>query len=256
MLSSAIDELMKYNKSLKEALNNLKDRNVELERLLYQSSHGLRSPITSVLGIIQLLQYETLSETTINYIKHIEQKSTHMVEIMNSLNSLSKLTAAYVNVESFHVDEVVQKNINYFSKLAGSNQVQVSYESSVGSYTMQSDPFLINEILKQIIMNGITFRSSEKMGTLMIKTRTADNHLIVLIEDNGDGIDARIKTLIFEMFFRGSEKSGGSGLGLYIAKKAADLIHGSITFTSDSHGTSFEIQIPTIFTPSSTEDAY
>lgn len=256
MLSSAIDELMKYNKSLTEALENLKSRNVELERLLYQSSHGLRSPITSVLGMIQLLRYEPLSETSVNYIRHIERKSTHMVEIMNSLNSLSKLIGENVSVEEVSVDELVQKNINYFVKLAESNHVQVSYESFVGSHEIQSDPFLISEILKQIIMNGILFRDSEKRGTLLIVSRIIHNQLSLLIEDDGDGIDSTIRSQIFDMFFRGSEKSGGSGLGLYIAKKAADLLHGSISFTSDTRGTSFQIQIPTIFTASSREEAY
>lgn len=77
-----------------------------------------------------------------------------------------------------------------------------------------------------------------------MSSQLEESRLIVRISDDGDGIPAEIKSRVFEMFFRGSEKSGGSGLGLYIAKKAAELLQGEITFTSDNQGTIFEISIP------------
>lgn len=256
MLSAAVDELVKYNESLTNALRLIKERNQELERLLYQASHGLRSPITSVLGIIQLFKYEPLSETAKSYINHIERRSAHMMEIMNSLSSLSKLTGANVKPDFVNIDEIIQTNIHDISKLNEAHQVQVHYESTLSDNLIKSDTFLLKEILKQIIMNGIIFRTPGKKGNLWIKSKTENDQLVVLIKDDGNGIDPAIRNQVFEMFFRGSEKSGGSGLGLYIAKKAADLLHGSITFTSSPTGTTFRVQIPTIFTASSTESAY
>lgn len=244
MLSTAIDELVKNNQSLSDALEALKNRNAELEHLLYQSSHGLRSPLSSILGIIKLMHYEPIPDMGKTYLHHIESKANHMVEIMNSLSTLSKLITEEINIVPVHIDELVQKNIDYFSTLAKANHVEITYRSEVSDSMINTDAFLFNAMVKQIFMNALIFRKIYKRGRVSISTSVEDNKLITRIADDGDGIDPIINTRIFEMFFRGSEKSGGSGLGLHIAKKAADLLRGSITFDSNSAGTTFEIIIP------------
>jgi signal transduction histidine kinase len=179
-----------------------------------------------------------------------------MVGITSSLTSLSRITGANVNPELINVDSIIQENIDNLSGLAESNHVEVYYESSLPTHTIQCDPYLISEILKQIIMNGLLFRDTQAKGHLRISSNVNHDQFVIIIEDDGDGIDPSIHGQIFEMFFRGSEKSGGIGLGLYIVKKAVELLQGDITFVSTTQGTSFEIQIPTIFTASSTEEAF
>jgi signal transduction histidine kinase len=72
--------------------------------------------------------------------------------------------------------------------------------------------------------------------------------MVIEVEDNGEGIREEAKANVFEMFFRGSERSTGNGLGLYITKKAVDKLNGKISFErlSDSGGTRFKIVIPNL----------
>lgn len=244
MLSSAIDELVEKNHHLSRTLEVLEYRNAEVEQLLYQSSHGLRSPLSSIKGILKLLQYEPHSSASSTYYQLIELKLQHMLEIMNSLSTLSKLNTEEVQPMPVDIDAIIRKNIDYFAVIARANNVGLEYTSELGGKMVNTDAFLLTAIVKQIIMNGIFFRNADRSGSVIMSSQLEESRLIVRISDDGDGIPAEIKSRVFEMFFRGSEKSGGSGLGLYIAKKAAELLQGEITFTSDNQGTIFEISIP------------
>jgi len=249
MLSIAIDELVKNNEILKE-------RNEELQQLLYQSSHSLKSPISSIQGIIQLCGYEPLSSTLKEYLTLVETKSIHMVEILNALSSLSKVSAKEVHPQLIDINSTFNKCLINHAPLAEKNLVTINYQPLINNASIESDPDLFCEILRQIINNGLIFRNVSKLGYLNITTSLTSKGLVIKIEDDGDGIDPLISSHVYEMFYRGSEKSGGSGLGLYISKKAVDLLQGTINLTSTRQGTIFEIYLPNSFNASSTDDAY
>ncbi len=246
MLSSAIEELEKYTQGLIEALNEVKLKNTELEKLLYQSSHGLKSPLSSISGIIDLLSYETVSDEVKEYLAHIDGSVSQMIEIMNSLTTLATLTSYQVKDEWVNIDNLVRQQLNYFEPLAKSNSVSMKYQSMLKNETLQTDSFLLNSVLKQIIMNGIIFRNHKIESHLTINAHLVDNKLRITIEDNGEGIDASIENEVYEMFFKGSNKSTGSGLGLFIVKRSIDMLGGSINFTSSSAGTVFRLHIPAL----------
>lgn len=249
MLSAAVHELVKNNEILKE-------RNEELNRLLYQSSHSLKSPISSIQGIIQLCRYEPLTAALNEYLTLVEIKSIHMVDILNVLSSLSKVTTEDIHPQIIDINKTLNKCFVNHLPLAKKNQVTINYKPLVDSASIETDASLFSEILKQIINNGLVFRNVNKPGYLNISSSLTDKGLLIKIEDDGDGIDPLISDRIYEMFYRGSEKSSGSGLGLYISKKAVDLLHGTLHFTSTIKGTIFEIYLPNSLNASSTDNAY
>jgi signal transduction histidine kinase len=244
MLSAAIEELAKYNRSLEAALVALKERNSDLEKLLYQSSHGLRSPLSSIQGILNLMKAESMSDVAQEYRGYIELKSGHMLEILNSLTTLAELITKNVKKEVVDVDRIVGGLIDYFSALSETNGVRFDFRSDGKSENIETDAFLIHAFLKQVMMNAVIFREPQKGGFVSIETSVQNDTIKFCVEDDGDGIDPVLENRIFEMFFRGSGKSAGSGLGLFISRLAVDLLHGSIRFWKGERGTVFEIVIP------------
>ena len=244
MLSAAVDELAKYNRNLEAALGTVKEQKADLEKLLYQSSHGLRSPLSSIQGILNLMRAEPMTDALEDYRQYIDRKSGHMLEILNSLSTLSTLITKNVTRELVNVDDLVVELMAYFSKLAAANKVRFEFTKYGKSETCWTDPFLIEAFLKQIVMNALIFREPQREGFVSIRTSVEGEFLKFRIEDDGDGIDPAIGNRMFEIFFRGSGKSGGSGMGLHIARRAVDLLQGSITFARGQRGSIFEIIIP------------
>lgn len=246
MLSTAIDELVKNNEILKE-------RNQELNQLLYQSSHSLKSPISSIQGIINLLRLEALTPNAQEYVAHLEKKINQMLEVLSALTSLSKVTKGEINQEVINLDLVIKRSIELQSPLAKKNQVTISYASNNEAELLISNAELLCEVLRQVISNGLTFRDYTKPGVLEIRLQKSADDFIIEISD---GVDELARDHIFEMFYRGSGKSGGTGVGLFIAKRALELLQGKIEFSTSAQGSTFKIYLPNNFNASSTESAY
>jgi len=232
MLSAAINELALKNKNLEETLVKLNELNVELRQLLYQSSHGLRSPLTSIQGVSNLMGLEPMSNTMREYKGHVDFKIAAMLEILNSLTTLAALDSSDVNSDLVNIHTIISSCAHYLSPLALQNNTVIEVPHEIAINDFRSDPVLITAILKQVVMNGIIFRDNQKQGYVRITASTSGENkdLIIIVEDDGEGIAPGVSNNIFNMFVRGSGKSGGSGLGLFIAKKAVDLLNGSIHF--------------------------
>src|SRR5690606_22991173 len=97
-----------------------------------------------------------------------------------------------------------------------------------------------------LMSNAIKYHSLEQPDPfLKIRISTSERGAKIEIEDNGSGIEPSYHQKIFEMFFRASEKSFGSGLGLYIVKQVIDRLNGTISLKSEvNYGTIFTITLP------------
>jgi signal transduction histidine kinase len=247
MLSAAIQELVIKNQNLEVTLDTLKTKNDELSGLLYSASHGLKTPAVSVQAFVQLLRNEPLNEASSQYVDYLERLSDHIIEIMTALTSLSTISRLQKDnliFETIELDQIVNNNISHFSKLSESKGVQIHYSSSIPSLSINTIPVAFNEIVKQLLMNGIVFRQPSTDGYVSVDFNETDDHLVLCIKDNGDGIRPDMIDSIFDMFFRGSEKSGGSGLGLFLVSKAVDILNGSISVESQLGNTVFEVSLP------------
>jgi hypothetical protein len=109
-----------------------------------------------------------------------------------------------------------------------------------------SDTRLVKELFVNVLENTIVFQSTQDQF-VKIHARIINGILITTVLDNGVGIDDKAKPGIFKMFYKGSEKSKGLGLGLFIAKRATEKINGSINLIKSQPGTTeFEIRIPSV----------
>jgi hypothetical protein len=113
-----------------------------------------------------------------------------------------------------------------------------------GAKEVITDKLLVCIIIKNLIANSLTFRNPAKDGLILIRLSVFDSYFEIEITDDGEGISDSIKDKISNMFYRGSELSTGSGLGLYIVRKIVDRLKGHIQFTSGHGLTHFKVVLP------------
>jgi signal transduction histidine kinase len=123
---------------------------------------------------------------------------------------------------------------------------QIKKNIRIEGVSFFSDPWRLGEIFRNLISNAIKYRDLEKdTQSISINIHTTPQQSSILFSDNGIGIDDTNIKKVFDMFYRASAQSDGSGLGLYIVKNAMEKLGGSIQVNSNlGKGTSFELKIP------------
>ena len=127
----------------------------------------------------------------------------------------------------------------------GFDRLKISVTDNSNS-SFYSNGFILKTIFQNLIENALKYQNFSRIDPwLQIKIGRKDNIIQVTVEDNGVGVEESLHGKIFEMYFRGTETSKGSGLGLYLVKKAVEKLNGYIQFTSEpGKGTKFNIFLP------------
>ena len=117
------------------------------------------------------------------------------------------------------------------------------------------DKKILYNVLYNLIDNAVKYHNNDRNDILIgIGIEDYKNGILILISDNGMGIAKEIQTRIFDMFFRGTDQSKGSGLGLYLVKKIVTRLQGRIKVNSTpKNGTQIELYIPSYWVPNALE---
>jgi signal transduction histidine kinase len=217
----------------------------ELDRFVYSASHDLRSPISSMKGLISL--FETNSEALTQ-----EQFLYMMTECLNKLETfISKLVLFSKNSNEPVVIEPVDLRMILMSILdelrEHDNSSKVEIECILPEdCQVYSDVNKVHTTLSHIIRNAFDYHDASKCsGLLLIKAEIQREKVLIEVLDNGIGIDKKYIPTIFQMFYRASRLSRGSGLGLYVAREAIVRLGGSIDISSELNlGTLVKVQFP------------
>ncbi len=234
--------VLERTEKLRAAYENLIKANNELDLFIYRASHDLKGPIASLLGLTKIAKLDDLPDNTANYIDKIELGAEQLNNVLNKLTDIhfinkSELELSDILVADF-IDEIVNK-INPYKK----SRYTVVNKIKKG-LTINGDEKLIQIIFSNIIENALTFKQPIE-SKLIIKEFTDDKTLKIVFEDNGIGIPKENQHKIFDMFYRASDLSEGSGLGLYLVKKAAEKLNGLIYLESErGQYSKFTVQFP------------
>ena len=240
---TAMHELQSKNKELEKI-------NFELDRFVYSASHDLRSPLTSVLGLLYLLRNETNTTETIRYVDLMEESILKLDNIIRDIVAYSRNNRTQVNIEKVEIKDVI-KDICAGLRYLESDEIILKEIIHIEEPALiQTDRTRIQIILNNLISNSIKYRHPDRKPKISISCRKTENNAIVSVKDNGLGIKEEHLDKIFDMFYRTSDKSSGSGLGLYIVKETIKKLGGTVDVLSEiNSGTTFTLTIPT------TEDA-
>jgi signal transduction histidine kinase len=234
-LTAAIEELVSKNRELTE-------RNAELDQVLYRTSHDLKTPTTSLIGILQLLDREKIPAELSSYINHIKSLSGLMGRVLDALNMMRKASLDEIVVGDVNLRSVTSTSISALSSLPKFEWVEIKTFFS-GDPVIRSDSGMISILITALVSNAITFRSAVK-GNVIIRWERSEKEIQLQVEDDGEGVNKKNAAKIFDMFYRGSPNSIGTGMGLYSVKRIVDRLKGKIEWSSQPGLTIFKLIIP------------
>ena len=228
----------------KKVEEELKIRNTELDNFVYKVSHDLRAPLSSVLGLAHLASIPGNDDDLAYYVKLMGQKAKQLDHFISDVLSHSKNLKMDLKVEEIDFQKIIDETFNDLSFLAGAEQV--TRKLSISGKGFYSDRWRIDEVFRNLISNSIKYRKLDSPETrITCSIDTTDTQCFIFFQDDGIGIDKVSMERIFEMFYRASDQSEGSGLGLYIVKNAVDKLGGKISVESElERGTTFKINLP------------
>lgn len=228
-----------------KAKEDLAKVNAQMEKFLYSTSHDLRSPLTSILGLVNLIRLEQPSNSVLDYANKIESSVDRLDEIIKDIMRFSKNSYQRIQSEKILLEPLIWKIINGNIGIVGNTRIK--FEVAVEeNETFYSDAERLEMILTNIIRNAIVFFDNNKSRPFVaVKVNALGDEIKIEIMDNGIGIGKTHLDSIFNMFYRATDRSKGAGLGLFVAKEAAERLKGSIYAESEiGFGSMFRITIP------------
>ncbi len=228
----------------KKIEEELKVRNTELDNFVYKVSHDLRAPLSSVLGLVNLSQMKGNNDNPEDYIKIIGQKIRQLDHFISDVLSHSKNLKLDIKIKKVELEKLIEQTFLDLSYLKGADEIKKTIECTGSDF--YSDPWRVGEILRNLISNAIKYRDFNRAKPeIKISIQVGVDRASIVFTDNGIGISKTALNKIFDMFYRASEQSDGSGLGLYIVKNAVDKLGGILKVSSDlNKGTTFELKLP------------
>lgn len=250
----------KYEHSRREQELTLKSQNEELKKLnreldlfVYSTSHNLRAPLRSVLGLINLSKHELSNnqpEALYHYFAMMENSIAQLDDTLKLILDYSKSSRLEDEVDEIDFNKMFQEIFAGLKYINGPESILKVTSVHTGP-SFFCNKMRLNLILLNLVSNAIKYYDPAKEQSFIKLEVIPDERMVtIVIEDNGIGICEEVQNRVFDMFFRATEKSDGSGLGLYIVKETLQRLGGSISLLStENAGTTFTVTIPNCCKP-------
>jgi len=242
--SRDITARMNTEKELANQNKELIKTNFELDRFVYSVSHDLRSPLTSILGLVSIIEAESNETETQKHVGMIKSGIHRLDGFIKNILNYSRNNRLQNEIVAVNLSDTVTEIVETLRHSKEANEIDFAVEFEETS-PFYSDKQSIHTMFENIISNAIKFRKRDTDNSFIkIKGQTSEDFLEVSIQDNGIGINAEHLNRIFEMFFRSSASIEGSGIGLYIVREIITKLHGNIHAESEAgKGTTFHIRL-------------
>lgn len=236
----------------------IQEKLIEANRLktsfLSNMSHELRTPLNSVIalsGVLSRKLENKIDEEDFSYLEVIQRNGKNLLSLINELLDISRIESGKeeINITEFKLCESVNEVIELIRPQIMEKQLILDATKGDCSILMKTDENKVKHIFQNIIGNAVKF--TEK-GEIIISATRVGQFVEISVKDSGIGISSDNFSKIFEEFRQAdtgtSRMYGGTGLGLTIAKKYAELLGGSISVQSEvGVGSEFIIRIPILY---------
>ena len=224
---------------------NLEKTNNELDRFIYSASHDLRAPLMSVKGLVNLAELEPVGDQMREYFKLVHGRIQKLDDFIQDIINYSRNVRTELIWEPINFHELVNACMDNLRYMPKAQRVVIKKKMDDKEFFVL-DKSRTEVILNNLVSNAIKYHDLTK-SDLWIEIQATQNQqqISIQVKDNGSGIHPDRQARIFDMFYRATEDSQGSGLGLYIAREAVEKMGGSIFVESKvGYGTTFSINIP------------
>ncbi|UTW61916.1 PAS domain-containing protein [bacterium SCSIO 12741] len=242
-----ISDKKKMEEELQRSNLDLKKVNFELNMLVYKTSHDLRAPIASLMGLTDLIRMETQSEEIEQYTRMLDNQLRRLdkavLDIINArMVSRYGITTEQVKIAPL-IDDILEsmRFMDQYEEIE--KQIQIQEKGKF--FTSEND---LKIVLNNLISNAIKYVDTQKAQSfLRIIVKVDSEKAFLEITDNGIGIQESQLKNIFDIFFRATSNNKGTGLGLYIVKQAIEKMKGTIEVDSTATaGSRFTIVLPNL----------
>jgi signal transduction histidine kinase len=243
-----------------ELERHVAERTAELERanrtkdeFLANMSHELRTPLNSVLGLSEALLEQRqgpLNDQQQKSLQIVEESGRHLLDLINDVLDLSKIEAGKFDFypQSFSVDDLCRSSLAFIKAQAAKKSIQVTYSNQSCVVNIFADSRRLKQILVNLLTNAVKFTPDNGHVTLEVKTNLDQELIQFSVSDTGVGIADTDLQRLFQPFVQVDSSLNrqyqGTGLGLALVQKLADLHGGSVSVESEvGKGSCFTVNL-------------
>jgi signal transduction histidine kinase len=222
----------------------LEKENEHLDHFIFKTTHDLRSPIHSVMGLLNLAE-DAKEQDRARYLQMAQHSLLKLESLIDEVNKFYKVDKMAIAQEKIELNNLLEEEIALLRNHPRAQKISFELDCKTGSEII-SDALRLKTILGNILSNAVKYSDAKKTRCyIRIETFSNDEEFSITIADNGIGIAQENISRIFDIFFRATSEASGTGLGLHIVKDTIERLNGKIEVQSQlGLGTQFKICLP------------
>jgi signal transduction histidine kinase len=249
------DQLEDYTTGLErmvaEKTVQLEEANRHKSEFLANMSHELRTPLNAVIGFSSALEeqmFGDLNPKQMEYVRDIHSSGQHLLSLINDILDLAKIEAGRMelDVQAFDVRAALENCRTLIRERAQGHGLRLVFDVAPDIGTWMGDERKLKQIVINLLSNAVKFTPAR--GEVRLAARRDEESLAITVSDTGPGIAAKDQALVFEEFRQighGKGKQEGTGLGLSLSRRFAELHGGALTVESEvGRGSTFTVRLP------------
>jgi signal transduction histidine kinase len=214
----------------------------ELDTFFYRSSHDFRRPLTTFMGLAEVAKITVKDDAALSLFEKVNETARGLDKMLIKLQSISDVGSLQLIYKEIFMNEIFNAAADTFRDELKEKNIRLIIEVDSAN-PFFSYPALIKVVVENLVENALVF--SEANQPVYLRATATEKGLAFEVEDNGCGIDPALQDRIFDMYFRGHERSKGNGLGLYIVKKVVEKLQGKVELHSQAGlGTVVKVFLP------------
>jgi PAS domain S-box-containing protein len=222
----------------------LVDTNKQLDQVIYKTTHDLKAPIMSALGLVNLAEKAPLDQRQ-EYLALIKRSLLKLSSFIEEMNNFFRNEKLALQREKIEVGKLVTEEIHDLRNLYHADKISIQVNVEEGAEFF-SDVVRVKTVVTNILTNAIKYADPGKNNPFIrIDVNVGAEFGEIIISDNGIGIESEHLEKIFDLFHRATSASHGTGIGLFIVKDTMERLNGTIEVQSEiEKGTTFKMRIP------------
>ena len=251
-LASAVFERQRFEFRLIEQREKAEELTLAKSQFMSNMSHELRTPLNAIIGFSHILEQDdsNLNKQQHEFINYISDAGSHLLHLVNDLLDIEQGDAKKLNIQltKVNLNTAMLESIRFIEHMADKRNISINFEKGTNEELhVFADKVRLRQVLINLLSNAAKY--NPEGGSITVTCGKQDSsHTRIAITDTGDGISEEHIDKIFEPFNRAQIEGSrieGSGIGLTVAQKLVELMHGTISVESEiGKGSTFTIILP------------
>ena len=242
-----ISERKAIEQNLRAAKDAANEANRAKSKLLSSITHEIKTPLTTILGIADILRYKLANVEHRTSLRRLISAAEHLNHLVDDILTLSKLEsrALDVSIERVNPHRLIAETIDWFSEILETSETVIQCELLDSPPKLDIDPIRFKQVLTNLLSNAIKY-SPNNSKVKVIEAQTEQVYTIT-VKDEGWGIPPLYRERLFESFNRfGREQTAveGTGIGLAICRELMNLMGGEVSYQPQEKGSLFILSFP------------